>query len=440
MHIQIPDAAARAIGILEQQGYEGYLVGGCVRDAVRGVQPHDWDITTSALPQETMAAFSGFRIIETGLKHGTVTVLMEGEPLEITTFRQDGDYADHRHPDGVTFVRDLRADLIRRDFTMNAMAYCPRTGLVDPFGGREDIEKGILRAVGDPDCRFDEDALRILRALRFASRFGYRIEEHTRAAMSRKAHLLVHVSSERILSELRQMLVGAHVLEVLLSCPDILAVPLPEIKGTVGFAQHNRHHIHDVWGHTAHAVAAAPADPILRLTMLLHDLGKPLCYSEDGKGEGHFYGHAARSAELADRILRRLKCDTFTREEVCRLVAHHDDTLHADARTARRLLSRHGYERACRLLEVRRADLAAHAPEFHGELDALDALRRLLDDLLAQEGRLTLKALAVKGTDLMELGYAGPAVGKALGALLDAVVDGDCENEKAALLAYVKNL
>ncbi len=438
MKIQIPSAAARAIAILEQHGHEGYLVGGCVRDACRGEVPHDWDITTSAAPHETMAAFRDFQIIETGIRHGTVTVLMEGEPLELTTFRRDGDYADHRHPDAVTFVRDLRADLQRRDFTINAMAYSPRSGLVDPFGGRADLERKVIRAVGDPVRRFDEDALRILRGLRFASRFGYAIEPATRCAMAEKRQLLQYVSGERIFSELKQLVMGTHVLEVLLTCGDILAAVLPEIAPTIGFTQNNCHHIHDVWGHTAQAVAAAPPDLPVRLAMLFHDLGKPQCYIEDVQGEGHFYGHAAVSAALADDILGRLKSDNRTREEVIWLVAHHDRLLQPDRKTARRLLSRHGYDRARRLVWVRMADIAAHAPVYAEEGKNLGVLLDLLAEVFAEEGRLTLRDLAVRGGDLIELGYHGPTIGKILDGLLEAVVEGECPNDKSALLQYAE--
>ena len=437
MHIDLPSAAIQAIEILESCGHRAYVVGGCVRDACRGEVPHDWDMTTSARPEETAAAFAEYTVIETGIQHGTVTVLMEGQPLEITTFRTEGAYADHRHPDGVTFVRDLEADLVRRDFTVNAMAYHPREGLIDPFGGREDIKNGILRAVGDPNRRFEEDALRILRGLRFAARLGYTIEEETRAAMSRKAHLLCHVSVERILEELRKLVMGEHILNILLTCSDVLAAVLPEILPMVGFDQNNRHHIYDVWTHTAHAVARAESDPIVRLAMLFHDVGKPASYTVDFHGEGHFYAHAKLSGELTDAILQRLKCDTYTRTEVVWLVTHHDYSIREDDRTVRRLLSRFGYDRARRLLLVKMADNASHAPKYT-ERGAI--ARRLLDRLdavLAQQPCLTLRDLALNGRDLMAMGYTGPAIGKALQRLLDAVVDGLCENDREALIAYL---
>ncbi|MBR5284927.1 MAG: HD domain-containing protein [Clostridia bacterium] len=439
MHIDLPSAAIQAIEILESCGHRAYVVGGCVRDACRGEIPHDWDMTTSARPEETAAAFAGYTVIETGIQHGTVTVLMEGQPLEITTFRTEGAYADHRHPDGVTFVRDLEADLVRRDFMVNAMAYHPREGLIDPFGGREDIQKGILRAVGDPDRRFEEDALRILRGLRFAARLGYTIEEETRAAMSRKAHLLCHVSVERILEELRKLVMGEHILNILLTCSDVLAAVLPEIFPMVGFDQNNRHHIYDVWTHTAHAVTQAESDPIVRLAMLFHDVGKPASYTVDFHGEGHFYAHAKLSGELTDAILQRLKCDTYTRTEVVWLVTHHDYSIREDDRTVRRLLSRFGYDRARRLLLVKMADNASHAPEYTERGVIACRLLDRLDAVLAQQPCLTLRDLALNGRDLMAMGYTGPAIGKALQRLLDAVVDGLCENDREALIAYLNS-
>jgi len=438
MQIDIPAAAARAIGILEQHGFAAYLVGGCVRDACRGAQPYDWDIATSALPAEILEVFADFRTIPTGLRHGTVTVRMDGEPLEITTFRSDGVYTDHRRPDGVTFVDDLQADLVRRDFTVNAMAYNPRVGLVDLFGGCDDLEKGILRAVGDPDRRFDEDALRILRALRFAARFGFAIEARTGAAMRRKAHLLACVSRERVFEELKKLLMGAYAGKVLLDYADIVQAVLPEIGPTIGFDQHSRHHLYDVWAHTAHAVAAAPFDLPVRLALLLHDLGKPQCFTRDDGGEGHFYGHAGISAAMAEAVLLRLRCDNDTRACVTRLVANHGNRYPVEEKTARRLLSKFGPEDARRLLWVMQADKAACAPTSEAEQGEIGILLDLLDRVEAEAPCLTLRDLAVRGGDLMALGYAGPAIGEALNRLLEAVLDGRCENEKAALLALLQ--
>ena len=440
LQISIPQAPALAIEILEKAGYEAYLVGGCVRDACRGALPHDWDIATSAMPEETMAAFEGYRVIETGLRHGTVTVLLEGEPLEITTFRTEGSYADHRHPETVSFVRDLSGDLQRRDFTVNAMAYSPRTGLVDLHGGAEDLKNGILRAVGDPDRRFEEDALRILRGLRFAARLGYAIEAETRAAMSRKAGLLSCISHERVREELKGLIIGRHAREVLLTCTDVLAVVLPEILPAVGFAQHSRYHAHDVWTHTAHAVSAASAEPAVRWALLLHDLGKPAAFSRDEHGEGHFYGHAGVSARLAETILDRLRFDNAARAEILWLVEYHDLPVPLEDKPMRRLLSRHGAERVCRLLQVQMADHAAQAAAYGTRIEEDVAKLALAESILAEAPCLTLRELAVDGRDLMALGHRGKAVGQGLQQLLDAVIDGKCPNEREALLRFLQNI
>lgn len=436
----IPESARKAIEMLHKAGYEGWLVGGCVRDTLRGVAPHDWDITTSAQPEETMEVFRGFHVIETGLKHGTVTVMWEGEPLEITTYRHDGEYLDHRRPQSVSFVRDLESDLVRRDFTMNAMAYSPGIGLRDPYGGREDLEKGLIRAVGDAGARFEEDALRILRAMRFSSDFGCSIEENTLRAMHEKKELLHHVSHERVLEEIRKMAVGANVLEVLMSCSAILAVVLPEIKDCIGFSQNNRHHIYDVWEHTARAVSAAPQDPILRLALLFHDVGKPSSYTVDQNGEGHFYGHAKLSGEMTHRALKRLKCDRYTMDEVVWLVSYHDYQAPPMPKHARRLLSRFGEERTRRLLHMKMADSSSHHPDFLERANIAQQLLDLVEEELAKENCLSLKDLAVKGGDMIALGLEGKAISEMLSLLLDRVVDGEVPNEKDALLALAASL
>ena len=438
MRIDPPAAVLRAMEILRDGGYAAYLVGGCVRDACRGAVPHDWDIAASSRPEETAAAFAGYRVLETGIRHGTVTVLLDGEALEITTFRQDGAYSDHRHPESVAFVRALREDLRRRDFTVNAMAWSPWEGLVDPFGGRQDLAARTLRAVGDPARRFDEDALRILRGLRFSSVLGFSVAPATRAAMTEKSALLAWVSGERVLQELKKLLLGAHVLSMLLTCPDVLRAVLPEIGPAVGFDQHSRYHIYDVWEHTARAVAAAPMDLTVRLALLFHDLGKPACAIVDAAGEGHFYGHGVESAHMADAALRRLKSDRRTREAVVWLVAMHDQTLPGGRAGARRLLSRYGIARTRQLLQMRIADHAAHNPAYPERGDEGRRLLALVEDEWAARPCLTLGELAVRGKDLTALGYSGPAVGEALRFLLEAVLSGVCPNERQALLAHLR--
>ena len=429
----IPNSVLELMNRLEDAGFECYCVGGCVRDWLMGIEPHDYDCCTSATPEEMQSIFAGRQLVLAGLKHGTVAVVTAEGIVEITTFRTEGGYTDSRHPDWVRFVRNLREDLARRDFTVNAMAYSPRHGLSDPFGGQEDLKKGILRAVGDPDLRFREDALRILRGLRFAARFGFQIEENTRRAMDRQIAGLDSLARERVMTELEGFLRAAKAAD-LQNAANILCRCLPELAPTVGFDQHSRHHIHDVFGHTAAVVEAAPPATELRLAALLHDIGKPAVFTLDETGEGHFFGHASRSAEIADGILHRLKASNALREEVVWLVKHHMDQYPAEEKTARRLLSRHGLERMERLLDLQTADMGDRSVE-------LEALRQMLRALAEKEGSLTLKTLAVKGADLMALGSPpGPALGKTLNHILEKVLAGELPNDRESILATLPNL
>lgn len=434
----LPPSVMKAILLLNESGHEAYVVGGAVRDLLRGVIPNDYDITTSATPEEMKGVFSAFRTIETGIAHGTLTVLIEGEPLEITTFRVDGNYTDSRHPDAVTFTRSLREDAARRDFTVNAMAYHPREGLFDFFGGAEDLKAGILRTVGDSRRRFTEDALRILRALRFSAVLGYRIEKETALAVHELAPTLTHVAAERIREEFVKLLISEHAAEILRENSDAIAVFLPEIKPLIGFEQHSLHHDHDVWEHTLHALEMAPRVLSLRLAVLLHDFGKPFCHSLDEKGEGHFYGHAEKSAELADEILRRLRFDNETREYVTSLVKMHDVLPKPETRQFGRIRSRHGDQFLLDWLSVIRADRMGQKHIFPPEVaqkteEAEEAARALL----ATEERISLSSLAVRGDDMIALGYRGREIGAALSRALDGVIDQKTENTKEALIAYL---
>ena len=440
--MKLPEDAARALEKLESAGWESYAVGGCVRDTLRGAPPHDWDLCTAAPPEEMKKVFAGERVVETGLKHGTLTLLAPSMPIEITTFRTESGYSDCRHPDSVSFVRDIRADLARRDFTINAMAYSPSRGLRDDFGGREDLKNGVLRCVGEPGERFREDALRILRALRFAARFGLTIEEKTAAALRENRALLRRVSAERIFSELKGILCAPGAGEMLLEFPEVFYVFLPEMAPMLGFEQHRpENHCWDVWGHTARAVDAIAPDPILRLAMFFHDSGKPQTFSRDpDTGRGRFYGHPSAGAALADAALRRLRCDTYTRETVVTLVENHELRTGHSKPALRRLLSRLGEENMRRLLLVRRADAAAHTSEANVRLSALaDEDERIINELIAEEGCLRVKDLAVTGGDLLALGLPpGPAVGETLSRLLDLVLDETVPNEKEALLTAAR--
>lgn len=435
--VKIPEFVKSVLWTLGSAGHQAWCVGGCVRDLRLGREPVDWDVTTSALPEETMAVFGG-RAIPTGLRHGTVTVRTEGQPVEVTTFRKDGAYHDHRRPETVTFTDSLEEDLRRRDFTVNAMALDLRGTFRDPFGGLEDLERGLLRCVGEPDRRFGEDALRILRGLRFSACLGFTPEAETAASIRKNRELLRDIAPERVWVELSRLLTGQWAAKVLRAYPEVVGVFWPELLPMVGFDQRTRHHCYDVWEHTLHALAAVEPDVILRCTMLLHDVGKPETFTLDDRGHGHFKGHPARSAALAENMLRRLRVDNATRETVVRLVKWHDRNIPRTDQGLRRALRDLGETDLRRLLAVKRADNLAQAhQDLLGEIDRAESI---LDRLLAEGACVSLRQLAVDGRDLTALGLRGPAVGQVLTALLDAVVDGETPNERTALLERARTL
>lgn len=440
MKTKIPAGARQILQTLTASGREAHLVGGCVRDLLRGVPPHDWDICTSALPEETKAYFTGRKVIETGLKHGTVTILTPDGAYEVTTYRADGAYTDGRRPDRVRFVSSLREDLARRDFTMNAIAMSLDGTLQDPFGGAADIQAGRIRCVGDPVRRFQEDGLRLMRALRFSAVLGYAIEPQTAKALRRSRAMLDHVAGERIRVELSKLLTAPHAGAVLRQYPDILCQFWPELAPLVELEQHNPWHCWGGWEHTIHAVEAAPADLILRLTMLLHDIGKPTCRSTDEDGIDHFYGHPAVSAKLADEMLRGMRFDNKTRARVVALVERHDVQIPLRSQAIRKWLSRLGPETFFQLLEVKRADNMGQAGELvRDRLAELDALRTRAEEILAQGQCLSLKDLAVDGRDVIAAGIApGPEVGRTLNALLERAVSGEVENQREVLLELLR--
>ena len=442
MKFEIPAGAGYILQTLAAAGHEGYLVGGCVRDLLRGVEPHDWDICTSALPEETEKCFAGRRILGTGLKHGTVTVLVEGEPYEITTYRREGPYSDRRRPDYVRFVPDLAEDLARRDFTMNAIAMDLDGNLRDPFGGAEDIRAGLIRCVGEPDPRFQEDGLRVMRALRFAAVFGYEIEAHTARAIHENRAMLDRVAAERINVELRKLLAGKDAGNVLRQYPDVFCQFWPQLGPLVTLEQHSPWHCRGGWEHTIHAVEAAPADVALRLAMLLHDIGKPACKSTDEQGVDHFYGHPAVSARLADEMLQGMKFDSKTRERVVLLVKRHDVPLPPTGPAIRRWLSRLGPEAFFQLLEVKRADnMGQNLEKVRGRLAELGEIRAQAERILAEKQCLTLKDLAVNGRDVIAAGIEpGPEVGQVLEGLLKRILDGEIQNQRNALLKGINSI
>lgn len=439
--MEIPQEPGNLLRRLNECGFQAYAVGGCIRDSLLGKTPGDWDICTSALPEETEACFSDLRVVETGLKHGTVTVISSGEPYEITTFRSDGVYLDHRRPQKVDFVRTLKEDLLRRDFTINAMAAGLDGVIQDPFGGQKDLKEGVIRCVGDPEKRFSEDALRILRGLRFASRLGFSIAPETAAAMERQKNLLAYVSGERIYKELTGILMGDNAQTVLEQYGSVLTAVLPEIVPSMGFLQHSPFHNRDVWQHTLEALGKSRPDPMVRWALLLHDLGKPDCFTVDDRGIGHFYGHPQRSMELAEGIFDRLHGDKKTKETVCLLVRDHDREAPANEKNARRWIARYGADRVRLLLEVKRCDCLAHVdtPKTCARYDNLMEMTRLILELLEKEHCFSVRELPVKGGDVMALGVpAGPQVGQILERLLEDVLDGTCPPEREALLDRLK--
>ncbi len=433
----LPEYVRGCIDALESAGFAAYAVGGCVRDACLGLVPHDYDLCTSALPEQTETVFSHHRLVLTGKKHGTVGVITDGGLVEITTFRTEGAYADKRHPQWVNFVPDIREDLARRDFTVNAMAFSPTRGFADPFDGRKDLEKGILRAVGCAQTRFTEDALRILRGVRFSVRFGLTPEAQTLRAMTELAPRVQTLAAERVFDELCKLLPPVKAEDLLRFAP-VLGAAIPELVPTFGFCQHTRHHAYDVFTHTAHAVQNVPGELSLRWAALLHDLGKPRCFSLDDRGQGHFYGHAGESAAMARDILTRLKAPTALRERVVFLIEKHMTPLEADRKLLRRRLSQYGSEEVYALLRLQTAD--TDATGVSSGADRFAGVEAILDSLLAEASCLTVRDLALSGHDLMALGFSGRAVGIAQRRLLEEVLDERTVNEKAPLLEAARRI
>lgn len=439
MKIKLPVAVQKAIKQLNAAGQEAYAVGGCVRDSLMGRIPADWDITTSATPQQTKSIFEGMPIIETGIQHGTITVLIDGQPLEITTYRIDGNYSDSRHPDQVLFTENLKEDLSRRDFTVNALAYHPDTGIVDCFGGTKDLERQIIRCVGESDKRFNEDALRIMRAIRFASQLSFSLESETEKSLRRNSPLLRKIAPERLQVELMKLLCGVQAQTVLLDFPDVLGQIIPELLPMIGFDQQTPYHIYDIYEHTVRSVAAIENDPVLRLTMLLHDIGKPSRFTVDEKGQGHFKEHSKSSVELSKQILSRLRFDKRTTQRVLTLVKYHDVNLEPKENLIKRWLGRLTPEGFFQLIKIKLADNAAQNPVYDRS-SSYEEIIRMAQKILDNEACFSLSSLAVNGNDLLEMGIpAGKEVGEMLQHLLQIVIDGKCENARDKLLAYCIN-
>ena len=441
MKIQLPEHVKQIIHRLQQEGYDAFAVGGCVRDTLLGRTPQDWDITTSAQPQVVKSLFS--HTIDTGIAHGTVTVMLDHIGYEVTTYRIDGEYEDARHPKSVTFTGNLVEDLKRRDFTINAMAYNDETGIVDEFDGIKDLQDGVIRCVGVAHDRFSEDALRMLRAVRFAAQLGFSIEDQTRQAAADLAENLRKVSAERIQTELVKLLVSAHpeemrtVYELGLS-----RVFLPEFDRMMETPQITKHHCYSVGEHTIHAMQEVPADKVLRLTMLLHDVAKPVCVTTDADGQNHFKGHPAEGAEMARKILRRLKFDNETTALVCLLVRYHDDRPAVSQRNVRRAMSRIGTDNMQRLFAVKRADtLAQSMYERDQKLVYIDAYEQAYRQICEEEQCVQKKDLAINGRDLIAQGmHTGKELGKVLDILFEKVLDDPKRNTKEQLLKLAEQI
>ncbi|KAI4440776.1 MAG: HD domain-containing protein [Ruminococcus sp.] len=439
MKIVLPNKVLMIILNLQMHGYDAYAVGGCVRDSILAKKPQDWDITTSAKPADIKRMFR--RTVDTGIEHGTVTVLLGRESFEVTTYRIDGVYEDNRHPKEVRFTNNLEEDLKRRDFTINAMAYNDDVRLVDAFGGMKDLNYHLIRCVGNPKERFSEDALRILRAVRFSAQLGFSIEKSTEAAIKELAPSLRHVSAERIRTELLKILVSNHPEQLREAYRlGITKVILPEWDDMEGVAQNTPHHKYDVAEHTIHAIKNVKRDKILRLTMLFHDMGKPAMKSTDENGRDHFKGHAIVSEELTNVVMRRLKFDNETIKKVTRLVCYHDYRVEATPQNVRRAMNRIGVELFPYYLAVRLADVKAQSVyQKREKVENIIKMRELYQEALVQENCVTLHDLAVTGKDLMEIGMEpGQKLGSMLQELLEWVIDDPDCNKKEILCEYVK--
>lgn len=434
MQIQCPDYILKAMDILKHNGHSAYAVGGCVRDSVMGRTPNDWDMTTSATPSEMKLAFGGYRVIPTGIKHGTLTVIIDSHPVEITTMRIDGSYSDSRHPESVSFTKKIEEDLSRRDFTVNAMAYNPETGLVDPFGGRLDAGRKIIRCVGNPDTRFREDALRILRAMRFASVLGFKTESETAESVIKNRSLLKGISKERIRAELIKLLCGQNVEKVLLEFKQVIFEIIPELKATDGFLQHTPYHIYDVWTHIAKVTSSIESTSDLRVAALLHDVEKPSMFKLDDNGVGHFKGHPQKGAETAEAILRRLRFSNAEIKHITTIIYLHDERPDGNRHHLAKLCTKYGIDNVDDTLKLIIADAHGKNPNvIDREIQAAKNAQKQIGEMRASSACLSVHELDINGNDIMALGIDRTQIKETLDFLLDSVIDEKIENKKAAL-------
>lgn len=443
-NIKVPAPVDFIIQELEKCGYEAYMVGGCVRDSILGRKPHDYDICTSATPDEIMRVFLNEEIIPTGLQHGTVTILINKEPFEITTYRIDGDYLDNRRPDNVTFSKSLIEDLQRRDFTINAIAYNPKAGLVDLFHGIEDIKNEKIRCVGSAKNRFNEDALRILRAIRFSAQLEFVVDLETSWEIHQQCKRLENISVERINSEFCKIVSSENFCVELVLYPDIFCLFIPELKDLIGFQQNNPYHAYDVFAHTVHAIERCGSnDLITRLAVFFHDFGKPHSYQDEEDGVRHFKGHGRISADIADNVMKRLKFDNETRNRVVELVYYHDAAFEVGKKYVKRWLTRIGLEQFKRLLEVRKADIKGQRPDYDkSRVEEINTIENILEEVLQEQECFSLKDLVVNGNDVkkaMNL-KEGKGVGYWLNEILKRVIDGELKNDRDELVYWMTGI
>jgi len=439
MNIECPKYINTAVLLLSKRGFDAYAVGGCVRDTIMGNTPNDWDMTTSATPEETIRTFHGYKTIPTGIKHGTVTVIIDGNPVEITTMRIDGEYTDNRRPDEVIFTEKIEEDLSRRDFTVNAMAYNNDKGIIDPFDGQGDIKRKIIKCVGNPDKRFNEDALRIIRALRFASVLGFDIDNDTAESIRNNYTLLGNVAKERIRVELIKLLSGKNVEKILTEFKDIFFFIIPQLKKLDGFDQHTQYHIYDVWTHTIKVVVNCENTPIMRVAALLHDVEKPSCFVLDKKGTGHFKGHPQKGAETAYGILKDLRFSNAEIKDICDIIALHDERPDGNKIKLAHLCSDYSTNTLTRVMKFIKAELYAKNPNFIEEdSKKCDTALEQIEEIKRSNIPLKTQELAIKGIELLDIGVKSNQIGINLFKALNAIIDEKISNDRESILGYIK--
>ncbi len=439
MIIRCPEYVNTAFKLLKESGFSAYVVGGCVRDAIMNKEPNDWDMTASSAPEDTIKVFKKFKVIPTGIKHGTVTVIIDGNPIEITTMRVDGKYQDNRHPESVQFTRDITKDLSRRDFTVNAIAYNNTDGLIDPFNGVKDIENKIIRCVGDADKRFNEDALRIIRAIRFASVLDFNIDAPTSQSIHTNLKLIDNVANERIRVELIKLLQGKAVERVLTAYKDVIFKIIPELQPLDGFQQHNPHHIYDIWTHTVKAVANVKNTPVLRMSALLHDIGKPPKFFLDENGIGHFHGHPAVSAEYALTILNRLRFSNAEISLICKILYIHESRPDGTRKNAVHLCSKHTVEIVKEAVQLMYGDISGQNPELYAQkAERLKQTELQISKIEGEKLCLKISDLNINGNDISDFGFKGKEIGTVLNGLLELVLEEKIKNSKSDLTEAAK--